>query len=266
MVREINQRGLDLIKKYEGLRLKAYYDLKGVLTIGYGHTGNDVVEGMKINLKKADELLVQDTKSAAECVTAFVEIYLTDNQYSAVCCLVYNIGCMAFRKSRTLKALNAGNYSLAKQEWMGWNKITKNGEKIAVQGLTNRRIAEIALFSEDFNESNLKKKLKADVETLSKGEPSTNFTTIEDVETAVNTVLDKADNALSTFERLYKFIARHWIKLVPISGLVNVEVVSIYLKNQPIWFLIIIYSVLAITVIGLPLYSLIKYFKSKKRK
>lgn len=44
---KINEEGLDLIKRWEGLRLASYYDAVGVLTIGYGHT-KSVYEGQII--------------------------------------------------------------------------------------------------------------------------------------------------------------------------------------------------------------------------
>lgn len=53
-------KALKMIKKYEGLALKPYYCPSGVLTIGYGHTGNDVKKGMVITKKQANELLKKD--------------------------------------------------------------------------------------------------------------------------------------------------------------------------------------------------------------
>lgn len=49
-----------LIQVFEGLKLTAYRDSGGILTIGFGHTGPDVVEGMKITLERAQELLIKD--------------------------------------------------------------------------------------------------------------------------------------------------------------------------------------------------------------
>ena len=55
----MTQKGLDLIKKYEGLRLEAYKCPAGVWTIGYGHT-KGVIKGMKISKEEAEEFLKQD--------------------------------------------------------------------------------------------------------------------------------------------------------------------------------------------------------------
>ena len=59
---KISQEGIDLIKRFEGCRLKAYKALptEKEFTIGYGHYGSDVKEGMVITQKQADDLLVKD--------------------------------------------------------------------------------------------------------------------------------------------------------------------------------------------------------------
>lgn len=50
---KVNQKGIDLVKRFEGLRLAAYIDPVGILTIGYGHTGKDVKSGQVISPQKA---------------------------------------------------------------------------------------------------------------------------------------------------------------------------------------------------------------------
>ena len=66
---EISKEGLELIKKYEGCKLKAYRDPIGIPTIGYGHTTN-VVMGQVITEKQAEEYLKQDVFSA-ECKVSY---------------------------------------------------------------------------------------------------------------------------------------------------------------------------------------------------
>ena len=75
----VSQNGLDVIKKFEGLRLTAYVCPAGVLTIGYGHTGSDVKPGMKIDEKEAERLLWQDTESAQQTVSSFVTAKINQN-------------------------------------------------------------------------------------------------------------------------------------------------------------------------------------------
>ena len=65
---EVSPVGLSLIKRFEGVRLIAYPDVGGVWTIGWGHTGPDVVRGMEITQEEADALLVKDVSKFARGV------------------------------------------------------------------------------------------------------------------------------------------------------------------------------------------------------
>jgi lysozyme len=104
----VSQKGIDLIKKFEGLRLTAYVCPAGVLTIGYGHTGSDVKPGMKIDEKEAERLLWQDTESAQQTVSSFVTAKINQNEYDALVSFVFNVGPTAFVNSTLLKLLNKG--------------------------------------------------------------------------------------------------------------------------------------------------------------
>ena len=144
VARKINEKGLNLIKEFEGLKLTAYRDVKGILTIGYGHTGEDVVEGQKISAAQAEMLLKNDVDDAERGVTKLVRVLLTDNQYSALVSFTYNIGINALAKSTLLKYLNQGGFTEAADQLLRWNKA--GGKEYA--GLTRRRKAERALFNE----------------------------------------------------------------------------------------------------------------------
>ena len=76
----VSQKGIDLIKKFEGLRLTAYVCPAGVLTIGYGHTGADVKPGMRITEEEAERLLWKDTESAQQTVSSFVSVKINQNE------------------------------------------------------------------------------------------------------------------------------------------------------------------------------------------
>ena len=131
-----------VIKDHEGLRLTAYQDGGGVWTIGYGHTGSDVREGLTIPLSEAERLLTRDLRTAEWHVTRLVKVKLTQNQFDALVSFVYNVGGDAFEKSTMLRLLNAGEYEGAANQFLRWNK--DNGK--VVQGLINRRIKERDLF------------------------------------------------------------------------------------------------------------------------
>jgi lysozyme len=141
-MRKINQHGLDILEKCEGLRLKAYRDVVGVWTIGFGHTGPDVKAGQFITQEGAEDLLVQDLEIAAETVEKLTLVPLTDNQFSALVCLVFNIGQTAFAGSTLLRKLNQGKRADAAEEFLKWDHA---GGK-TIPGLTARRAAERALF------------------------------------------------------------------------------------------------------------------------
>lgn len=130
------------IKDHEGLKLTAYKDGGGVWTIGYGHTGADVREGLTIPLSEAERLLTRDLRVAEGHVNRLVQVKLTQNQFDALVSLVYNIGGGAFEASTLLRMLNAGDYEGAASQFPRWNK--DNGK--VVDGLTNRRAKERELF------------------------------------------------------------------------------------------------------------------------
>lgn len=130
------------IKTAEGLRLTAYLDTGGVWTIGYGHTGADVREGLTIPLSEAERLLTRDLRVAENYVNGLVKVKLTQNQFDALVSFVYNVGGDAFKESTMLRLLNAGDYEGAANQFPRWNK--DNGK--VVNGLINRRREERELF------------------------------------------------------------------------------------------------------------------------
>lgn len=138
---KISQDGLNLIKEFEGFSADAYLCPAGVWTIGYGHIGN-VEEGQTVTEEEAEELLRHDVAFAEDAVTDYVEGDLTQGQFDALVCFVYNIGAGAFRTSTLLYLLNQGNSEGAAEQFLRWNKA---GGKV-LAGLTRRRKAERELF------------------------------------------------------------------------------------------------------------------------
>jgi lysozyme len=141
ILNRISDKGLGLIKNFEGFSPNPYPDGNGY-SIGYGH---QILPGENYNLitrEKAEELLQNDAKIAKEAVEKYVKIPLNQNQYDALCSLVYNIGQGAFRDSTLLKKLNSKDYESAGKEILRWNKYKKEIH----QGLVNRRNLERKLF------------------------------------------------------------------------------------------------------------------------
>lgn len=139
---KISQKGIDLIKSFEGLELKAYQDVVGVWTIGYGSTGSHVKPGMVITPKEAEDLLRKDVARFEACVDKQVSVPLTQNQFDALVSFAFNLGCGNLASSTLLRKLNAKDYKGASLEFVKWNRA---GGKV-LAGLTRRREAEKALF------------------------------------------------------------------------------------------------------------------------
>lgn len=138
---DISPAGLNLVKEFEQLRLTAYRDSGGQLTIGWGSTVG-VYAGMRISPAEADARLHNDLRTAVSAVNRYVTVPLTPYQFDALVSLTFNIGVGAFRGSTLLKRLNASRYTEAADQFLRWNKV--NGR--VSRGLLRRRTAERALF------------------------------------------------------------------------------------------------------------------------
>lgn len=142
----VSPAGLDLIKRWEGRRLKAYRDIAGIWTIGCGHTaaaGDPVPRsGMTITDDEAEDILRSDLRQYEDAVSRAIKLPVHQHQFDAMVSLCFNIGPAAFRKSTMVRRLNAGDIDGAAEALTWFNKA--GGQR--VQGLANRREAERALF------------------------------------------------------------------------------------------------------------------------
>ncbi len=136
---KINEKGLSIIKQFEGCRLTAYKDPVGIPTIGYGHT-EGVKLGQTITQAQADAYLAQDVGTAEKAVSGYDGAYhWNENQFSALVSFTYNCGAGNLKKltangTRTIEVISA--------KLLTYNKA---GET-ALPGLVKRRAAEKALF------------------------------------------------------------------------------------------------------------------------
>lgn len=133
--------GIELIKKHEGLRLRAYLCPGGVWTIGYGHT-RLAREGMVITAPRAQELLVEDLSEAELCVLR-QGLKINQNQFDALVSFVFNCGSGNFQRSTLLKKakVNPQDPSIA-TEFRRWNKASG----VVLAGLAARREDELKLY------------------------------------------------------------------------------------------------------------------------
>ena len=130
---------IQLIKRFEGLYLKAYVCPAGVLTIGYGHT-RGVKPGDEINELQAELYLMEDVE-ACEIQLNYLTLPINQHQFDALCSFIFNLGIGNFMQSTLLKKLKAGDKTAA-DEILRWDK---SGGKV-LPGLTARRKAEYDLF------------------------------------------------------------------------------------------------------------------------
>lgn len=90
---KISDKGIALIKEFEGLRLTTYKCAAGVKTIGYGHTGSDVYFGQRITEKEAENLLRADLARFERHVNSYDSAYgWTQNEFDALVSFAFNVG------------------------------------------------------------------------------------------------------------------------------------------------------------------------------
>ncbi len=144
MIRKISKEGLSLIKNFEGCRLTAYKPVptEKYWTIGWGHYGPDVKQGMTITQEQADAMLLTDMGKYEAHVNnpSYVPVtdQLTQNQFDALTSFCYNCG------AGNLKALCKGR--TVAQIAASITKYDKASGKV-LTGLTRRRAAELALYN-----------------------------------------------------------------------------------------------------------------------
>jgi lysozyme len=140
-------KGIAIIRKYEGLKLRAYICPSGLPTIGYGATfymnGSRVQIGDVITIDHADKLLHFQVKLFADEVQRTVKVKLNENQLGALVSFCFNVGGAAFGRSTLARKVNANpNDSTIRNEFMRW---TRGGGKV-LPGLVKRREEEANLY------------------------------------------------------------------------------------------------------------------------
>lgn len=144
---KLNKAGADLIKSFEGCKLKAYQCSAMKWTIGYGNTfyedGKPVLPGHAITQEKAEQLFELIANEFSDKVSKLVTSMVTLNQFGALVSFAYNCGVVNLKNSTLLKKVNANPNDLSiRSEFLKWNKA--NGKVLA--GLTRRREAEANLY------------------------------------------------------------------------------------------------------------------------
>lgn len=137
-----SENGIKLIQKFEGLRLKAYKDVIGIITIGYGHVDPSLTLDTTWSEAQAINALHLDLRKFEDGINEKVKVTLTQNQFDAICSFCYNVGLGNFYKSTLLKLINLQDFTKANLEFPKWRSA---GGKI-VPTLVKRRTEEQELF------------------------------------------------------------------------------------------------------------------------
>lgn len=129
-----------IIRKFEGLRLKAYYCPAGILTCGYGTVSKDIKPGTVWTKEYAESRMKMDANKFIEgakklCPNA------NNIQLCALADFAYNLGLGALKNSTLRRKFNAGDIEAARKQILRWNK---SGGKV-LPGLTKRRILEASM-------------------------------------------------------------------------------------------------------------------------
>ncbi len=134
---------IEKLMEMEGLRLKAYRDAAGVLTIGYGHT-RGVREGDRISAYWAKELLREDVEEVAKNVLS-LGVARTEGQLDALTSFAFNVGFGRLCRSTLLKTIRRrGSRNQIKREFKRW--VYADGKRL--RGLEKRREWEAKRFFE----------------------------------------------------------------------------------------------------------------------
>lgn len=118
--------GIEKLTQREGIKLTAYKDSRGVLTIGVGHTGRAsapmVDPGMSITKTQAEQYLANDLAPFERAVNSAIKKPMTQNQFDAMVSLAFNIGAHGFTGSSVVKQFNLGHVANAANDFLMWEK------------------------------------------------------------------------------------------------------------------------------------------------
>ena len=146
---EVNKAGRDLIKQFEGCKLKAYKCPAGLWTISWGLTfypdGTKVKEGDVITQQQAEDYFNAIVDDFAKDVDALVKSNVTANNFSAIVSFAFNVGMGNFRRSTLLRKVNANPKDPSiRAEFKKWVRANDR----VMQGLVRRREAEVKLYEQ----------------------------------------------------------------------------------------------------------------------
>lgn len=158
----VSEKGIKLIKEFEGLYLKAYYDAVGVITIGYGITNADqsitgtrIRKGLRISKETADAWLRKslEKKYAPKVMKYYDKYHWNQNQFDALVSFAFNIGSIDGLTNNGKRSIETVAKKILEYDKAGGRRL---------RGLTRRRQAEHKLFCTPVANANTTKKVPND--------------------------------------------------------------------------------------------------------
>lgn len=144
---ELSRKGKELLGRLESVELEAYRCSAGVLTIGIGHTGDDVYEGMVIDIEEAYDLLAYDLVRFEDAVNNEFPKGIAQHKFDAFVIFAFNIGVSGFKSSTALAKAKYKGSDLDVVLWLKkWKYETVDGVKMVSKGLVKRRNAESCVY------------------------------------------------------------------------------------------------------------------------
>lgn len=137
------------IEAWEGRSLTPYKDSAGLWTVGVGHLLRAHEELRPRSNAEIDALFGDDLSYARSTVATLIRNVSAKPQHAdALVSFMFNLGAPALRDSTLLRKLNMGDIDGAAAEFGRWNhaRDPRTGLLVTVDGLTNRRAAERAIF------------------------------------------------------------------------------------------------------------------------
>lgn len=124
---KLSEQGINLLIEREGMRKRAYQDTKGIWTIGVGHTGPEVYDGLYWPEEQCREVFRKDVERFENAVADCVTVPLEQHQFDALVSFAFNCGEKALPHgganggpSSILAAVNRGDMAAAANAFNNW--------------------------------------------------------------------------------------------------------------------------------------------------
>ncbi|HCR85343.1 MAG TPA: muraminidase, partial [Alphaproteobacteria bacterium] len=122
-MRNVTQKGVELIKHFESFSSVIYICPAGYRTIGYGHVVKESeIDRFKkpISEYEALKILEADILSSCRSVLRLINVPLTDGQFDALVSFTFNLGGGALQRSTLRRKINRYEHEEAADEFLKW--------------------------------------------------------------------------------------------------------------------------------------------------